>query len=40
MVKFNWGGLEYTLNGIPISGQYFETQVKPREGEFFQKFEF
>ncbi len=40
MVKFNWGGVEYSLNGIPISGQYFETQIKPREGEFFQKFEF
>ncbi len=40
MVKFNWGGVEYSLNGIPISGQYFETQVKQREGEFFQKFEF
>ena len=40
MVKFNWGGVDYTLNGIPISGQYFETQIEPREGEFFQKFEY
>ncbi len=38
-VQFSWG-VEYSLNGIPISGQYFETQVKPREGEFFQKFDF
>jgi tetratricopeptide (TPR) repeat protein len=40
MVKFNWGGVDYTLNGIPISGQYFETQIEPRQGELFQKFEF
>ena len=40
MVKFNWGGIEYSVNGIPTSGQYFDTQVKAREGEFFQKFEF
>jgi tetratricopeptide (TPR) repeat protein len=37
MVKFNWGGVEYSLNGIPITGQYFETQVKVREGEFYQE---
>ena len=38
-VQFSWG-VEYTLNGIPISGQYFDTQVKPREGEFYQKFDY
>lgn len=38
-VQFSWG-VEFSLNGIPISGQYFETQVKQRNGEFFQKFEF
>jgi tetratricopeptide (TPR) repeat protein len=36
-VKFSWGGVEYTLNGKPITSQYFDTQVKVREGEFFKE---
>lgn len=37
MVKFNWGGTEITLNGKPITSMYFNTQVKVRDGEFFQE---
>ncbi|MGD2035127.1 MAG: tetratricopeptide repeat protein, partial [Bacteroidales bacterium] len=36
-VKFNWGGVEYSLNGKPITQQYFYTQVRAREGEYFKK---
>ncbi|GAG74719.1 unnamed protein product, partial [marine sediment metagenome] len=36
-VKFNWGGVEYSLNGKPITSQYFDTQVKVREGEYFKE---
>ncbi|MBN1596989.1 MAG: hypothetical protein JW894_01740 [Bacteroidales bacterium] len=38
-VKFNWGGVEFTLNGTPITSQYFNSQVKVREGEYFKKIE-
>jgi tetratricopeptide (TPR) repeat protein len=40
MVTYSWGGVEYSLNGIPITGQYFDTQVKIRKGEFFQEKEY
>lgn len=36
-VRFSWGGVEYSLNGKPITSQYFDSQVKPRDGEFFQE---
>ncbi|MBN2521634.1 MAG: hypothetical protein JXB24_00090 [Bacteroidales bacterium] len=36
-VKFNWGGVEYSLNGKPITQQYFETQVQVREGEYYKE---
>ncbi len=36
-VKFNWGGVEYSLNGKPITLQYFNTQVKARDGEYFKE---
>ena len=39
-VVYTWGGVDFSLNGIPISGDYLETQVKVREGEFFQEIEF
>lgn len=39
-VRFNWGGVDYTLNGKPITSQYFDTQVKVREGEFFQEIKY
>jgi tetratricopeptide (TPR) repeat protein len=39
-VRFNWGGIDYTLNGKPITSQYFDTQVRVREGEFFQEFKY
>jgi tetratricopeptide (TPR) repeat protein len=35
---FNWGGHDYFINGKPITSQYFNSQVKAREGEKFQKF--
>jgi len=36
-VKFNWGGVEYSLNGKPITQQYFETQVQVRGGEYYKE---
>ncbi len=36
----NWGGREYTMNGKPITQQYFESQIKPRSGEYFKEFEY
>lgn len=39
-VRFSWGGIDYTLNGKPITSQYFDTQVRVREGEFFQEFKY
>jgi tetratricopeptide (TPR) repeat protein len=36
----NWGGKEFSMNGKPITQQYFESQVKPRPGEYFKEFEF
>ena len=35
-----WGGAEYSMNGKPISGQFHDEQVKPRNNEFFNKKEF
>ncbi|QQS51373.1 MAG: tetratricopeptide repeat protein [Bacteroidota bacterium] len=34
-VRFKWGGAEYTFNGKAINDMYFNSQVKPREGESF-----
>jgi hypothetical protein len=39
-VLFTWGGVDYSENGIPTTGQYFDSQVKAREGEFFKEFNF
>ncbi|MBN2611554.1 MAG: hypothetical protein JXB00_08365, partial [Bacteroidales bacterium] len=36
----NYGGREYSMNGKPITQMYFESQVKPRDGEKFVKFEY
>ncbi|MFO7656700.1 MAG: hypothetical protein R6W78_06500, partial [Bacteroidales bacterium] len=36
----NYGGREYSLNGKPITQMYFDSQVKPRDGEKFVKFEY
>jgi hypothetical protein len=35
-VKYSWG-TEYSMNGKPITEQYFKTQVKVREGEYFKE---
>jgi tetratricopeptide (TPR) repeat protein len=41
MVHFtNWGGKEYSIDGKPITGQYFESQTSPRSGEYYKEFEF
>jgi tetratricopeptide (TPR) repeat protein len=41
MVHFtNWGGKEYSVDGKPITGQYFESQTAPRSGEYYKEFEF
>ncbi len=36
-VRFSWGGVDFSQNGKPITSQYFNSQVKVREGEFFQE---
>ena len=41
MVHFtNWGGKEYSVNGKPITAQYFESQTSSRSGEYYKEFEF
>ncbi len=35
---YSWGGHDYFINGKPITSQYFNSQVKAREGEKYQKF--
>ncbi|UCH13848.1 MAG: hypothetical protein JSV22_12165 [Bacteroidales bacterium] len=41
MVHFtNWGGKEYSVDGKPITGQYFNSQTSIRSGEYFKEFEF
>jgi tetratricopeptide (TPR) repeat protein len=35
-----YGGKQYSMNGKPITQMYFESQIKPREGEYFKKFEY
>jgi tetratricopeptide (TPR) repeat protein len=41
MVHFtSWGGKEYSVDGKPITGQYFESQISPRSGEYYKEFEF
>jgi tetratricopeptide (TPR) repeat protein len=41
MIHFtNWGGKEYSVDGKPITGQYFESQISPRSGEYYKEFEF
>jgi tetratricopeptide (TPR) repeat protein len=38
-ITFSYGGIEYSINGIPATGQYFDSQVKTRAGEKFQELE-
>jgi hypothetical protein len=39
-IKFiTYNGAEYSVNGKPITQQYFLTQVKIRQGESFQEIE-
>lgn len=41
MVHFtNWGGKEYSVDGKPITGQYFNSQTSSRSGEYYKEFEF
>jgi tetratricopeptide (TPR) repeat protein len=41
MVHFtNWGGREYSVNGKPITAQYFESQTSRRTGEYFKEFKY
>ncbi len=41
MVHFtNWGGREYSVNGKPITAQYFESQTSQREGEYYKEFDY
>jgi tetratricopeptide (TPR) repeat protein len=35
-----YGGKQHSMNGKPITQMYFESQVKPREGEYYKKFEY
>ena len=39
-VNFSWGGVEYRLNGILITSQFFDQQVKARDGEYFKEIDF
>ncbi|NJM16297.1 MAG: hypothetical protein HC896_13810 [Bacteroidales bacterium] len=36
-VKYYWGGADYTLNGKPITAQYFLQQTKPRDNDYYNK---
>ena len=38
-IQYNWGGHDYMRNDKPITQQYFQSQVKSREGEYFTKTE-
>lgn len=41
MVHFtNWGGREYSVNGKPITAQYFKSQTSRRAGEYFKEFKY
>ncbi len=35
-----YGGKQYSMNGKPITEMYFDSQVKPRSGEYYKKFEY
>ena len=35
-----YGGKQHSMNGKPITQMYFDSQVKPRGGEYFKKFEY
>jgi tetratricopeptide (TPR) repeat protein len=39
-VQFSWGGVDFSDNGIPTTGQYFDSQIKARSGEFYQEFNY
>ena len=36
-ITFNWGGVQYSKNGKPITVNYFRTLVKPQNGENFSE---
>jgi tetratricopeptide (TPR) repeat protein len=38
--QYSWGGVDYSDGGIPTTGQYFDSQVKSRSGEFYQEFQY
>ncbi len=41
MVHFtNYGGREYSVNGKPITAQYFESQTSSNAGEYYKEFEY
>jgi hypothetical protein len=39
-IQYSWGGVDFIDNGIPTTGQYFDSQVRKREGEFYQEFNY
>ncbi len=39
-VVYNWGGTDFSLNGIPCTGMYFDTQVRTREGESYKEIDY
>lgn len=36
-IKYNWGGVDYSRNGKPITYLYFSNQTRTKEGEYFLK---
>ena len=36
MVKHNWGGIDYSMNNKPVTGMFFNQQIKSRDGEYFK----
>ena len=35
-----YGGRQHSMNGNPITQMYYESQIKPRSGEYFKKIEY
>ncbi len=38
-VKYNWGGVDLFHNDKPVTSLYFNSQVRKREGEYYNKIE-
>lgn len=36
-IQYSWGQQEFFMNGKPITSQYFNTQTRVREGEYYKK---